>query len=775
MSSEKEWSRLYEKEKFVLEKRVQDLLERRGSDRKACLQELDRCEAFVKNSLREVIQRNYRKFIECANQIESGTQSLLRVKEEVSNLRSTLQQVADLPLDADEGNAEDEFAYDHTSVLVKSEYDEAETVMEKLRSDVDVAIFEHDFDKATELMVKPPPGAHTDANKYALWDIEENLASHIMLALRNTPASSRSLLKLLVKLGRQQAAYDFFLKHRSHWVRSEVRRVRFVGDVVVYAKSVSTAVFRGLAATYAEFMLMLANNFDTHGMPLEAPSAGTAPNSSPAGPLHFNSTNHASKQTANSPQPKGANGQRAGSAVPEGPKDGKMPNGIGASSPASQRMRSTAIRWLATEIDDFSQLIISQIFAVETFSDVFRALAEVFKACRDYLEPLSIDLLPHLRTSLEEPALEALRKEIDLKKQLCLRELDEDDMTQRPGEAYEDIHKPPLWTARTPRNERLSVVVSRSTYCLLNETASLLRNVRAVCLDASDGTMSSSRAGDRPWAVLEDETDRDICELLKEYVNAAFMRTKADRPLGDGQIMMLVSNIFFIINHLMARASDVMRKTFNTERVVHLDHLRDKSGELPDKLLKSLASEWCKAEITVPTYIELLENDAEIAENTGPVVLSSFKAVVHRVAGLRREAMSVFNDSAAADHIVENFTRHILALTTPVAWWMDLVGRALDEADNEQMDRNGETNPPEAFHVDFNPGIRALIICNVLLLMEAFSSYVEQEVIDDFRNALDIRAEDEEVAGNALTNDPDELLDEAMNELNRENREDLPF
>ena len=123
--------------------------------------------------------------------------------------------------------------------------------------------------------------------------------------------TTRSLLKILIKLDREDIAINHFFAHRSRWVRSEVCRVRFLGDVVNYARDSSSAIFSGLAATYVEYVQMAENDF-------------------------------------------------------------KLP---------PNHLKSSAVRWISRQIDDFLSLIISQLMSVDAFSDIFQSFTEVFKVC----------------------------------------------------------------------------------------------------------------------------------------------------------------------------------------------------------------------------------------------------------------------------------------------------------------------------------------------------------------------------------------------------------
>ena len=83
---------------FDLQERVHELLEQNNSDSDACLEVLSTYGKYVKDRVGELTQRKYPKFIEYATKLDVGAQSLLKVKEGVISLRTTIQQVADLDL-----------------------------------------------------------------------------------------------------------------------------------------------------------------------------------------------------------------------------------------------------------------------------------------------------------------------------------------------------------------------------------------------------------------------------------------------------------------------------------------------------------------------------------------------------------------------------------------------------------------------------------------------------------------------------------------------------
>eukprot|EP00754_Rhynchopus_humris_P018288 Rhum_TRINITY_DN14598_c5_g1::Rhum_TRINITY_DN14598_c5_g1_i1::g.100845::m.100845 len=95
----------YEADSFVLESRVQELLGRKHGDGQRCADELTGIEEHVADRLRELLHRNYPQFIELHGRVESAAQSLLKVKEEAAALRSSLQQVGALPFAAPSGAA----------------------------------------------------------------------------------------------------------------------------------------------------------------------------------------------------------------------------------------------------------------------------------------------------------------------------------------------------------------------------------------------------------------------------------------------------------------------------------------------------------------------------------------------------------------------------------------------------------------------------------------------------------------------------------------------
>eukprot|EP01063_Lacrimia_lanifica_P006924 TRINITY_DN14388_c0_g1_i1.p1 TRINITY_DN14388_c0_g1~~TRINITY_DN14388_c0_g1_i1.p1 ORF type:complete len:457 (+),score=155.95 TRINITY_DN14388_c0_g1_i1:863-2233(+) len=392
---------------------------------------------------------------------------------------------------------------------------------------------------------------------------------------------------------------------------------------------------------------------------------------------------------------------------------------------AKLRSGSAAVRWLATEIYDFSFLLKSQIFSVEAAADVFRALSEVFKACRDHLEPLSIDLLPHLRQTLEESALDMLERECLFMKQSCNCELDEDDFMRKPSDEFEEIHAPPLWT-RAARNERLNVVVSGSVQHLVLAVCTLLGNVRTACLHAPEGS-TSSRATDRPWTVLEEPTDRIIAETVRHYIQEVFERPALGKT--PSQMLLMLSNVRFLVEHFLVRLSAVMHDTFHRKRITNIDELIDKSVNIPNRLLVSLAKQW--AESILPDMEGEAEGDVG-AYPVLPVVLD----VIQNSAVLQREALIIFSDRSMAESTVRAFAERLVACVTAL---------------------------PDLSAASEHP--RDVRVLNTLVLQRGLARYTSDEIWAPHLEALQMTQEEVVEGERALAALHNEELEDALHEL----------
>ena len=552
-----------------MESLVQDLLARKQSSTQECTKELDGIEHHVQERLKETLKRNYPEFLNMHSGVERATQQLLTVKEEVANLRSNLQQVADLPIETIEDTLKQihhtHQGYDHEEdiqlSLAQSFADEetfSPRCLETLREEIDLAVFEHDFEKATSLLlldvrrVETSPEMVPLALRRELGAIEQELVEAILSALQYTPASSRYLLKLLLKLDHPVVAYECFFAHRTNWVRGEIRRIRFVGDVVVYARNAATAFFHGVTATYQEFIQL-------------------------------------------------SGGQQ----------------------------KSNVLRWVVNEVNEFAAIIRAQILAVEFFPDVFATLAEVCKACRDHTEPLSLSVLPQLRQTLQEQAVDNLIREAVGMKQLCRVALSEDDFRLSEVNIQpQDLHFPPLYS-RSAKGEKLWVVLAKSTECLLTQVTAVVVAARVACLNPVDST-HSSRSTFRPWPALEEPADKIITELLKDHVKSVFDRPMED-DMDDQQSLLLYHNVSFLVNKLTRRISTVLKETFCRERMSYLDHLIDQSKSTVPKLGEKIGETWCKA-LSV----------GKVPSSGGVVVMASVETFIKKFADLRKTAADIF-------------------------------------------------------------------------------------------------------------------------------------
>ena len=628
----------YEADSFVLESRVQELLGRKQGDGQRCADELTSIEEHLADRLRELLHRNYPQFIELHGRVESAAQSLLKVKEDATALRSSLQQVGALPFAAPSGAAaslaaerdggggggggdasgggaggaatDNFFLHGGPAGGLYSrrrqarggggggvggggggggDFTQADLV--RLEEDVQAAVFEADYEKATSLIllerqrVEDAGGAACGCDPAALslrrqlWALENAVVDGVLEALQHTPAASRHLLKLLLRLDRHQAAYDFFFEHRSAWVRGEVRRVRFVGDVVAYARAAGAASFRGLSTTCAEYFSL-----------------------------------------------------------------------------SQGRQQSGVMRWLCAEIHAFSALMQSQIVSVNQVSEVFLVVAEVCRACRDSLEPLGMDLLPHLHCCLEVPALEALAREADATAQVCTFQLQEDTFApvQTGGGAaatgdealFEDVHAPPLFTRSARASERVAATLSASAHGLLQQVAALLNAVRTACLYPPGGEGPAPRSGDRPFLALEAPADRAVAAAAKAYVKDAFERPSAAGrpPLEDREALVLLSSVCFVLR-TARRASSVLRGVFHRGRMSCLDHLADQSRATPAKLREAIVAAWCGR------WCGGLRPPAEAEETEAKGLLPCVGGLLVRMAAFRTCAAAVFPDASDVSRV----------------------------------------------------------------------------------------------------------------------------
>eukprot|EP01064_Diplonema_japonicum_P013916 TRINITY_DN21456_c0_g1_i1.p1 TRINITY_DN21456_c0_g1~~TRINITY_DN21456_c0_g1_i1.p1 ORF type:complete len:667 (+),score=154.60 TRINITY_DN21456_c0_g1_i1:52-2052(+) len=646
---------LFTRENFDLERRVHDLLKKHDSDRNRIIDELDVCESHVEGQMKDVVQRNYTRFMDYATKIEEGAQNLLKVREEVLSLKSMLDQVAHLPLELDE----DSPTADTGGELIEEDDDPLKVIKEE----IDLALFENDFERASTILTGPNALSVPPKD---LWQLEEDVVQQILAALRDTPGSSKSLLKLLLRLDRPQIAYDFFFMKRSKWVRSEVRRVRFSGDMVLYAKNTSTAVFQGLGSTYVEYIQM-----------------------------------------------EGSNG--------------------------SSNQKSTAVRWLSTELSAFSELLASQILGVELFTDCYRALAEVFKSSRDHLEPLSLDLCPHLQLSLQDTALDLLERECARINEESLEGLAEDTFTPKTGESFfvEEVHSPPLWT-RTSR-DKTSALITPSTQTLLHLVSSLLASIRGVCLHNTEGSYSI-KGGDRPWPVLETAVDSGLAEVVRNYLQQAFT-CPTTQEMDLQSTLMLYSDIEFVVDQLLPRISEVLKRTFYRERITSIDHLIEKSASIPNKLLDTAGGEWAKIEVA-----ELYLNNV-LSSPPAAVILSETKMVVQAMSKVKRVVVETLG-ADVVDDVVGGYVRATLKLVCDVSWWKDLFSQAAE-------------SPVDTF----SKTERRMVIVNVNTLQRAFIRYSSRKSWDKLVKAMDITDQEMDKSDTILLSDRDDTLVQAMQDL----------
>eukprot|EP01065_Artemidia_motanka_P040776 TRINITY_DN5174_c0_g2_i1.p1 TRINITY_DN5174_c0_g2~~TRINITY_DN5174_c0_g2_i1.p1 ORF type:complete len:551 (+),score=176.22 TRINITY_DN5174_c0_g2_i1:626-2278(+) len=416
-----------------------------------------------------------------------------------------------------------------------------------------------------------------------LWQAEANVVSALLQALRATPAVSRPLLKHLVALGRLTEAAECFFAHRSEWVLGELQRVKHAGDVEVYARNASGTVFRSLAATHKEFVELFTT------------SVGTSP---------------------------------------------RRPDAAVAGTSLQERvamMRSTSVRWITHETRRLGALLRNQVFAGESFTAQFASLAEICKACRDILEPKGLGMLPTLHRLFQDEAAAALVKACVDATAAVNRAFDADAFYPHTEDTVEDLCVPPLFGGRSQRQERMKLLLSPSAHTLVARVAGLLQSVRAVCLDFSLFDSQRSGHGERPFSALEEQVDRLVQDMIKQYNERVFeiagQQSRSPREHMAGYAVML-----FVARKLLPRAATVLCRAFHRSRATQLHHLDEKTKKLPGRYINEWVNGWRMAGNGPDAVAEELKHGG-----VGPVLRSARELVQH-VASVLAAAEQILQD-----------------------------------------------------------------------------------------------------------------------------------
>eukprot|EP01062_Namystynia_karyoxenos_P026923 TRINITY_DN20780_c0_g1_i1.p1 TRINITY_DN20780_c0_g1~~TRINITY_DN20780_c0_g1_i1.p1 ORF type:complete len:770 (+),score=181.11 TRINITY_DN20780_c0_g1_i1:90-2399(+) len=647
---------------FDADGHMAQMLASTGGDMAVCMAHLDDVGHAAKQKMRELVHTHYQQFISASEAVKSSSRELLLAREEVRRLRRTVREMGSAAeaLQAECVQLTQPAAAAATG-LAQQRHDAAQVFAD----DVELAVCEQDFDKAVDLVVSAADRHTADIPEQALWQAEDRVVSELRHSIRVTPAASKPLLKHLVALGRLQEAADLFFKLRTKLVLCELQRVKHTGDMGIYARNASGVVFRSVALTHREFAELMR--------PGQQPAAGAARSRADGGGADVGHSRKSRGTAVGARSQEAADGERV------------------RREQMRLMMRSASIRWVTKELERLGHMLRKQIFApAENFQAKFAALAEVFKACRDVLEPKGLNMLPFLHDMFQEPAQNTLVDPFADIRADVERQLSEESFAPQrdAGDGADELTIAPLIRpkqqgAESGRASRQSACCNRqmllcmSTQVLIENTAGILRSVRGVCLNLKlfDRVSEDNKVhhGERPYCALLEQIDKGLRDTIKYYNEQLFEVLSPSQSDGGSvtnssaavrENLVVYAALAFICQWFIGRTAWVCCRTFHYTHATHLQHLESKSTSLPSKFLKRWVREWAETPEGLGGVAQ------EFVSRAAGTVPDCVRWVVKFLADLCECAYDVFGEMDEEVHtILEHFMQPVFDTLLSVRWW----------------------------------------------------------------------------------------------------------
>ncbi|KAJ6238967.1 exocyst complex component 8 [Anaeramoeba flamelloides] len=220
-------------------------------------------------SVRDSVSKDYPSYIETAQEISKIEQDLIRIKrilQENSNCVSTMETITILK------QTENDLPKKKISDEQKDNINKTWSWLFDAPDKLEQLISERNFEQAVELLYHvrifvdknfEKIGKYEEFRKKRFPQIKENLAKNLYIELKEysqNEEKSREIVKLLIKIGREERAREILLESRSNIIKKEIKALNLEGDIFVYVTQVSEIVFRCLAQACDDFQHSFEDN-----------------------------------------------------------------------------------------------------------------------------------------------------------------------------------------------------------------------------------------------------------------------------------------------------------------------------------------------------------------------------------------------------------------------------------------------------------------------------------------------------------------------------------